>query len=413
LDGRSFDSRLAQNILLFARVLRAAGLPIGPGKVIQAIEAVKAAGIGEREDFYWTLHAVFVQRREQREIFDQAFHIFWRNPQFLQRMMSLLLPQFRGGKADEDREEIALRLAEALQGSRAGEGFDPSPPDQEEIQIDAAMTFSNQEILQHMDFEKMTNAELALAKKAIAALRLPIMDVPTRRFTPDSRGRSVDMRATFRAGLRTVDAIPLKRKHPKRRHPPLVILCDISGSMSRYSRLALHFVHAITNDRDRVHTFLFGTRLTNITRDLRYRDVDVAVDRVTHRVKDWSGGTRIGPCLHEFNARWSRRVLTQGAVVLLITDGLDREGAIGLTEEMERLHKSCRRLIWLNPLLRYEAYRPQSQGAKAMIRHVDDFRPIHSLESMQDLADALSTHKSRAKTAGTVRHAHQDEARIA
>jgi uncharacterized protein with von Willebrand factor type A (vWA) domain len=380
---------LAQNILLFARILRAAGLPIGPGKIIQAIEAVKAAGIGGRDDFYWTLHAVFVQRREQREIFDQAFHIFWKNPQFLQRMMSLLLPQFRHDQDGGDREEIATRLAEALQGDRGAADLDRLPPDSEEVQVDAAMTFSDREILQHMDFEKMTNAELALAKKAVAALRLPIMDVPTRRHAPDPRGRRVDMRATLRASLRNAGAIPLKLKSPRRRHPPLVILCDISGSMSRYSRLALHFVHAITNDRDRVHTFLFGTRLTNITRDLRYRDVDVAIDRVTQRVKDWSGGTRIGPCLHEFNVRWSRRVLTQGAVVLLITDGLDREGALGLTEEMERLHKSCRRLIWLNPLLRYEAYRPQSQGAQAMIRHVDDFRPIHSLESMRDLADAL------------------------
>jgi hypothetical protein len=174
-----------------------------------------------------------------------------------------------------------------------------------------------------------------------------------------------------------------------------VILCDISGSMSRYSRMALHFVHAVTNDRDRVYTFLFGTRLTNITRDLRHRDVDVALDRVTAHVKDWSGGTRIGPCLHEFNSKWSRRVLSQGAVVLLITDGLDREGVEGLEGEMVRLQKSCRRLIWLNPLLRYEAYRPQSQGAKAMIRHVDDFRAIHNLESMQDLADALATDAMR------------------
>jgi uncharacterized protein with von Willebrand factor type A (vWA) domain len=191
--------------------------------------------------------------------------------------------------------------------------------------------------------------------------------------------------------LRTAGAIPLKLKSPKRRHPPLVILCDISGSMSRYSRLALHFVHAITNDRDRVHTFLFGTRLTNITRDLRAKDVDVALDKVAGRVEDWSGGTRIGHCLATFNKNWSRRVLSQGAVVLLISDGLDRDAAEGLPKEMERLHKSCRRLIWLNPLLRYDAYEPRSQGAQAMIRHVDDFRTIHNLESMQDLAAALST----------------------
>jgi uncharacterized protein with von Willebrand factor type A (vWA) domain len=381
-------SRLAQNILFFARTLRAAGVPIGPGKVIDAIEAVKAAGIGSRDDFYWTLHAVFVQRREQREIFDQAFHIFWKNPQFLQRMMSLLLPQFRYDRPEEEREEIATRLAEALQGDRAG-GIDQMPADEEEVEIDAAMTFSDRELLQEMDFEKMTLAELAETKKAIANLHLPIMEVPTRRFGADPRGRRVDMRATLRASLRTAGAIPLKLKSPKYRHPPLVILCDISGSMSRYSRMALHFVHAITNDRDRVHTFLFGTRLTNITRDLRHRDVDLALDRVGAHVKDWSGGTRIGHCLHDFNVQWARRVLGQGAVVLLITDGLDREGVEGLEEEMIRLQKSCRRLIWLNPLLRYDAYRPQSQGAKAMIRHVDDFRAIHNLDSMQSLADAL------------------------
>jgi len=391
-------SKLAQNILLFARTLRAAGLPIGPGKVIDAVEAVKAAGIGTRDDFYWTLHAVFVQRREQREIFDQAFHIFWKNPQFLQRMMSLLLPQFRYDKSgdEEDREEIAARLAEALQGDRAGD-FDSMPAEEEEVEIDAAMTFSDREMLQEMDFEKMTNAELAETKKAIASLRLPIMEVPTRRFGADSRGRRVDMRATLRASLRNAGAIPLKLKSPKYRHPPLVILCDISGSMSRYSRMALHFVHAITNDRDRVHTFLFGTRLTNITRDLRHRDVDVALDRVGAHVKDWSGGTRIGHCLHDFNVKWARRVLGQGAVLLLITDGLDREGVEGLEDEMIRLQKSCRRLIWLNPLLRYDAYRPQSQGAKAMIRHVDDFRPIHNLDSMQSLADALGKATMRSE----------------
>jgi uncharacterized protein with von Willebrand factor type A (vWA) domain len=391
-------SRLAQNILLFARTLRAAGLPIGPGKVIDAVEAVKAAGIGTRDDFYWTLHAVFVQRREQREIFDQAFHIFWKNPQFLQRMMSLLLPQFQYDKSgeEEDREEIAARLAEALQGDRAGD-FDQMPADEEEVEIDAAMTFSDREMLQEMDFEKMTNAELAETKRAIAGLRLPIMEVPTRRFGADSRGRRVDMRATLRASLRNAGAIPLKLKSPKYRHPPLVILCDISGSMSRYSRMALHFVHAITNDRDRVHTFLFGTRLTNITRDLRHRDVDVALDRVGSHVKDWSGGTRIGHCLHDFNVKWARRVLGQGAVLLLITDGLDREGVEGLEDEMIRLQKSCRRLIWLNPLLRYDAYRPQSQGARAMIRHVDDFRPIHNLDSMQSLADALGKATMRSE----------------
>ena len=390
-------SRLSENIMQFARALRAAGLPVGPGKAIDAIEAVKAVGIGDREDFYWTLHAVFVQRREQREIFDQAFHIFWRNPQFLQRMMSLMLPHFRGEEVDESHREISPRVADALRGNQAGHEGEARESEQEELEIDATLTFSSRELLQRMDFEKMSLVEIEAAKKAIAAMRLPVEDVATRRFKHDARGHRVDMRATLRAGLRDPSIIPLQFKSRRRRRPPLVVLCDISGSMSRYSRLALHFIHALTSDRDRVHSFLFGTRLTNITRHLRHRDVDVALDRISDHVPDWSGGTRIGHCLAEFNRRWSRRVLGQGALVLLISDGLDREGAIGLEEEIERLHKSCRRLIWLNPLLRYEAYRPQAQGAKAMIKHVDDFRPIHNLQSMRDLAAALGELGSRGQ----------------
>lgn len=389
--------RLVDNIMQFARALRAAGLLIGPGKVIAAIEALQAAGIGSRQDFYWTLHAVFVQRREQRDIFDQAFHIFWKNPQFLQRMMSLLLPSLAIDQPDPAKQrEISRRLAEALQSDLAGDAEDHTDV-AEEIEIDAALTYSQREVLQQMDFDKMSGAELAAARKAIAELRLPIMDVPTRRFQSQAHGALVDMRATLRASLRDHGAIPLHFKSPRRRHPPLVILCDISGSMNRYSRLALHFIHAITNDRDRVHTFLFGTRLSNITRHLRHRDVDVALDRVTQHVFDWSGGTRIGHCLAEFNLKWARRVLGQGAVILLISDGLDRDAAAGLESEINRLHRSCRRLIWLNPLLRYDGYEPLSQGASVLIKHVDDFRPIHNLNSMRDLTAVLSSEHPRRR----------------
>jgi uncharacterized protein with von Willebrand factor type A (vWA) domain len=385
------DGRLVENLMFFARTLRAAGLPVGPGKVIDAIRAVETVGITNRDDFYWALHAVFVNRRDQKELFDQAFHVFWRNPQFLQRMMAMLLPQLRMPGKEDQGLELMRRLAEAMRPDLAGEGeSDSDKPLEEKVEIDAVLTWSNREVLQHMDFEKMSTEELALAKRAIAAMRLPIMDVPTRRFQPHLQGRRVDMRATLRAALRSAGTIPLKRRERRRRHPPLVVLCDISGSMSRYSRLLLHFMHAITNDRDRVHTFLFGTRLTNVTRHLRQRDVDVALDKVSEAVEDWSGGTRIGACLADFNAHWSRRVLGQGAVVLLITDGLDREGATGLAQEMERLHKSCRRLIWLNPLLRYEGYEPKSQGARALMPHVDDFRTVHNLESLSDLTRVLS-----------------------
>lgn len=382
------DGRLVANLMQFARTLRAAGLPVGPGRVLDALRAVEAVGITSREDFYWALHASFVNRRDQHDLFDQAFHIFWRNPKILERMMAMLLPQMRVPAKEEDRLEMNRRLAEALgKETSGGEGEEPA---EEEIEFDAALTYSDRELLQTMDFEKMSGDELAKAKRLIAGMRLPIMDVATRRHRPDRNGARIDMRNTLRAALRSADAIPLRRRSVRRRHPPLVILCDISGSMSRYSRIALHFMHAVTNDRDRVYTFLFGTRLTNITRDLRHRDIDLALEHVGKKVQDWSGGTRIGQCLQEFNARWSRRVLGQGAVVLFISDGLDRDGAQGLATEMERLHKSCRRLIWLNPLLRYEGFEPKSQGAKAIMPHVDDFRRVHNLQSLADLTEVLS-----------------------
>jgi uncharacterized protein with von Willebrand factor type A (vWA) domain len=393
-QGPAPAGRLSENIMHFARTLRAAGLPVGPGKVLDAIRAVETVGLGSREDFYWALHATLINRREQQEIFDQAFHIFWRNPRLLERMMAMLLPQVRtGAEGGEDREEMSRRLAEALAaGQDAANGEEPQ---EEEVEIDAIMTYSDRELLQQMDFEKMSAEEIARAKRLIAAMRLPIMDLPTRRFRPDPLGPRIDMRATLRAALRSADSIPLRRRSAHRRHPPLVILCDISGSMSRYSRLILHFMHAVTNDRDQVHTFLFGTRLTNITRQLRHRDIDVALEKVGASVEDWSGGTRIGRCLAEFNNQWSRRVLGQGAVVLFISDGLDRDGGEGLAKEMERLHKSCRRLIWLNPLLRYEAYEPRSLGARSIMPHVDEFRPVHNLESLADLTRVLSEPVSR------------------
>ena len=236
----------------------------------------------------------------------------------------------------------------------------------------------------------MSGEELDQARQMIRKLRLPIMELPTRRFAAHPSGPRADMRATLRASARQgADMIFLKRKKRRTRHPPLVVICDISGSMDRYARMLLHFLHAITNDRDRVFTFLFGTRLTNVTRYLRARDPDIALDSIAEAVEDWAGGTRIGGCLEDFNRFWGRRVLTQGAVVLLITDGLDREGAGGLSVQMERLQKSCRRLIWLNPLLRYDAFEPKAQGARAIMPFVDEFRPVHNLESLQQLADVL------------------------
>ena len=356
-------------------------------RILRAIEAVEAAGLRKRDDFYWTLHSVFVNRRDQREIFDQAFHVYWRNPRLLEKMMEMLLPSISVPADPEDKKQLSRRLQDALQ---AGKGEAPKeegePP---EVEVEATFTVSDREVLQHKDFEQMTQEEIDQALKAISRLRLPVPERRTRRYRAARRGPRVDFRASLRRALRPEGLTELRKREPRRRPPPLVILCDISGSMARYTRMFLHFMHAITNDRDRVYCFTFGTRLSNVTRALRYRDVDIALEKASAQVEDWSGGTRIGQTLHEFNNKWSRRVLGQGAVVLLITDGLDREGAAGLAEQMERLHKSSSRVIWLNPLLRYGAYEPKSQGNKAMLPHVDEFRPVHNLESLAGLIAAL------------------------
>ncbi|MZR30581.1 vWA domain-containing protein [Sneathiella litorea] len=380
----------AENIMHFARTLRRAGLPVGPGRVIEAIRAVEVAGIRRRDDFYWTLHSVFVNRRDQWDIFDQAFHVFWRNPELLKKMMDMMLPTtFLDSTKRDDQPELSRRLSEALAPSPAPDSDQES--DEEEIEINATLTASDNELLQSKDFESMSAEEMAEAKKAMATMRLPIMEVKTRRQRADFHGGVIDMRRTLRASLRSGGAsIPLRFKSNVTRHPPLVVLCDISGSMTQYSRMLLHFMHALTNDRDRVHTFAFGTRLTNITRYMRYRDVDAALDVISEKVEDWSGGTRIGATIKEFNKFWSRRVLGQGAVVLLISDGLDRDAGEGLGIEMERLHKSCRQLIWLNPLLRYQGFEPRSKGVKAILPHVDQFRTVHNLNSLKELADILS-----------------------
>lgn len=375
---------LSENILHFARVLRRAGLRVGPRQVLDAVEAVEAAGIGTREDFYWTLHATLVKRHDEDQIFRQAFHVFWRNPKLLDKMMSLMLPEIETPPGTTG-EEPSRRLAEALfgEGSRSIE-------EEPDIEIDRSETFSKEELLRTRDFEKMSVAELAEAKSAIARLRLALDETRTRRTRPAVRGHLVDMRSTLRATLRSGGVIPLKRRDYRRRRPPLVVLCDISGSMSVYARIFLHFLHALTNDRDRVHVFLFGTRLTNVTRELKHRDVDEALARVAARVEDWDGGTRIGETLRRFNVDWARRVLGQGATVLLVTDGLDRDAGEGLAPEVARLHRSARRVIWLNPLLRYERFEPKALGVKAILPHVDEFRPVHNIASLASLVEALS-----------------------
>ncbi|MDX3924865.1 MAG: VWA domain-containing protein [Shinella sp.] len=382
------DGRIADNIVHFARALRKAGMKIGPGAVADAIEAARTIGIGSREEFYTALHCTLVKRHEDQAVFDEAFRLFWRSRDLVQKMIAMMSPVVARNEERERRKAAETRVSDALLGGRQDERRTRDEPD---IEVDARFTSSVSEVLRRTDFAQMTSAELAEAKRAIASLVLPMDAVRTRRFRRSNRSAKIDARATMRQAMRTGGALILPRhREPKLVHPPLVVLADISGSMSQYTRIFLHFLHALSDRRRRVHAFLFGTRLTNVTRQMRHRDPDEAVAGCTEAVRDWSGGTRIGETLREFNRLWSRRVLGQGAVVLLITDGLERED-IGLLEtETDRLHRSCRRLVWLNPLLRFDGFEARARGVRAMLPHVDEFRSAHNLEAMADLVDALS-----------------------
>jgi hypothetical protein len=381
--------RLPENVMHFARLLRAAGMRVGSDRVIDCVRALEIAGAQQfplrRDDWYWTMSAVLLSRQEQRPVFDQAFRIFWRDPKLAERMMQLMLPQAHG-RTPKPEQQQSQRLSDALFSQQQEQ------QESEKLELEARLTFSSREILSRMDFDTMSAAELVEAKKMLSELRLPLPLIRTRRRKISRNGNSIDLRKTLRESLREGgEVISLVRSAPRQLHPPLVVLCDISGSMNPYSRMFLHFLHAITNDRDRVSVFVFGTRLTNITRQLRHRDVDVAMARVADAIKDWSGGTRIGGSLREFNWRWGRRVLGQNACVLLVSDGLDREAGEGLAEEMERLAKSCRYLVWLNPLLRYDKFEARPAGVRAMLPHVDLFLPVHNLKSLVDLAHTLSS----------------------
>jgi uncharacterized protein with von Willebrand factor type A (vWA) domain len=382
------SGKLAENIMHFARILREAGMPIGSGAVLDALDAAQSGVLKERQDFYWMLNAVFVKKREHLEMFEQAFHVFWKKPKMLEQLMQLMYHQIARKGDDKKKGAGYRRLSESM--------FDKShmknvPAQKNDVlEIDATFTASSDDVLRAKDFEQMSVAEQTQARAAIARMKMNRVENKTRRFQSYAAGRHIDMRRTMRDSLRAGgQMMQLARKTPRYREPPLVVLCDISGSCSNYSRMFLQFLHALATDRTRVSVFLFGTRLTNVTRDLNRRDVDEAIAKVSASVKDWSGGTRIGTTLHEFNFKWARRMLGQQAHVLIMTDGLDREDTNILAEEMQRLRRSAKRIVWLNPLLRFDKFEARAAGIRAMMPYVDEFRPVHNLNSLEDLAKSL------------------------
>lgn len=390
MQSGELPGRLAENVMHFARVLRDAGLPVGTDRVLLAYEALRAGGIASRADFHATLAACFLSRGEQRTLFDQAFHVFWKDPDLLGRIMRLLLPKVEA-RAGSPALPENRRLGEAMFKSRQPA---PVPQDAQRLDIEAALSWTDREQLRKADFDTMSADEWAAAKRMLADFDAFVARLPTRREAPAARGRRVDLRALLRAAARQGGEVAAIRYRRRRTRPePLVVLVDISGSMSSYSRMFLHFVHALAGGRDaanrRMHAFLFGTRLTHITRQLASRDPDVAVAAVVQAVEDWSGGTRITQALHAFNLKWARRVLYGNPTVLLVSDGLEHGDTDQLSHEAERLSKSCRRLVWLNPLLRYAGFEPRAGGVRALLPHVDAFLPVHNLASLEDLVMQL------------------------
>ena len=379
---------LAENVMHFARVLRSAGMPVGSDRVHTALAALQVAGLESQRDFHAVLSACLVDRIEHRALFDQAFALFWRDPDLMGRLRAMLLPEVQLKEGATPPPENR-RLGEALFAHPPNRP--PHLPEPTQVELRAELTWNDREVLRQADFDTMTADEWRAAQRLLSALKLVFEPLPTRRRRPAGRPGVADWRATLAAMARHGGELWTPRWRNQRKQPaPLVLLADISGSMSRYSRMLLHFAHALGHADARVESFVFGTRLTRTTRLLKSRDPDIAVAQVVRAVADWSGGTRITTSLHEFNQRWARRVLTGRSTVLLISDGLEHGDTGALAFEMERLHKSCRRLVWLNPLLRFDQFEPKAAGIKAMLPFVDRFLPTHNLQSLAELVEVLA-----------------------
>ena len=380
--------KLDQNIMLFVRLLRAIGMKLGSADMLNAVDAAKTVGVANKSFMYHALASSLIKRREDKPLFDQAFYMFWQNPKFHERIRDLLLPKIKSpGDEHDDGAAMLRRLSDALAAPPKDQ---PSANDDVKIELDTTGTATDSDRLKHKDFEMMSAEEIQLAEQAIASLRPCLPRRPARRSKLSPRGQKIAMRFALQRGVKQLGIVFPQFQTIVTKPRPLVVLCDISGSMEQYSRIMLHFIHALTRNHPAVSSFLFGTRLTNISRQMQNRDVDEAVQAVSHLVEDWSGGTRISGCLEQFNQDWSRRVMGQGAITLLITDGLDRTADPAFGTHMARLHKSTSALVWLNPLLRFDGFAPKAQSVRMMIQHVDHFLPIHSLQAMRDLTTSLA-----------------------
>ncbi len=377
------------NLLRFAEMLRRLGLDAGSGNVLDLVRATDHVSIGRRGEFYQAARSIFVHRKQDLPIFDEAFLVFWRRPATGSSDMDLRSMgerrRFRPPQVTPGRDDEADDVSTA-----EGKGDDSVQ------RIEVTRTYSAREVLRAKDFSEFTGHEIAEAREMMASLAWDLGRRRTRRMTPGA-GNALDLRRTLRRSLQYGgELFELATRAPKDKPRSLVAICDVSGSMERYTRMLLHFLHTLgsglgASGLGQLEAFLFATRLTRITRQLRYRSVDQAISEVSRAVPDWAGGTRIGDAVKSFNYQWLRRVLKGQSVVLVISDGWDRGEPELLARETSRLQRSCHRLIWLNPLLGSVDYQPLTRGMQAALPYIDDFLPVHNMNSLQGLATHLSS----------------------
>ena len=378
---------LLHNLILFGRLLRGLGMDVNPGRMIDLVQALTHVAIGRRADFYHTARCLLVHRREDLPIFDYAFDLFWQAPD------QIAVPLDWPFAPPPDTPQNLVTLPLLTLPEAAPPHPEPPPDDEADSLLEITRTYSQRESLQHKDFSQMTAVEIDMVKQFMAQLVWTLGLRRTRRKRTGPRGQSPDLRRAFRQNLRYGgELLEWPRREVKWKPRPLIIIADVSGSMEQYTRLLLYFLYSLAQGLSQdVEAFVFSTRLTRITRQLRRRRLSQALNEVSQEVTDWSGGTRIGESIKKFNFTWGRRVLGRGAVVLIISDGWDRGDPALLHAEMGRLHRSCYRLIWLNPLLGSARYEPLTRGMQAALPHIDDFLPVHNLASLSDLADHLQS----------------------
>ncbi len=383
-------SKLAENIVLFTRLLRATGMRLGTASAIDATKAATVIELANKRFFFHALQATLVKRPEDNTLFEQAFILFWQNPKFQERIRNLLIPQINKPEQNEQsNEEILRRLQDAL-GNKPPK---PMDDDIDKIEIDASTTASERAYLKNKDFQMMSTEEIRDAVIAIQALKLKMPQRLTYRFAPDTLGRKINIRHSLRQARKSTGLVIPKRGKRKQEDRAIVILLDISGSMESYTRIMLHFIHALSQQHTHVQSFIFGTKLTNITNHLKNKDIDLSLQEVSKAAEDWSGGTRIKDSIEEFNQTWSRRVLSGSPYVLLITDGLEQNHDVNLASVVKKLQMCSKRLLWLNPLLRFKEFSPKSTSIKQIIANVDAFLPIHSLTSINELVTIIASPK--------------------